>query len=231
MNASQTKKRGAIAAKPASVPIWGVREWEGLFKKRDIKYRFSKKQIRQAKEFPWGWDILKAPCPFYKDKVIGETHYAFLGLAVIEQDQPLIISRFQEIFPANGQPRFFKYPPDCWYKKEDFALEIVLEPRWYLLLKEIVPNSTNLDYSNQLKILPEGYENPKTVAEVAKSMLHQKQTTVYLNPSVYARCDDLTSGGYRVYAGLFVRSGLALSDWVGLPGYYVGLAASRQFPK
>lgn len=203
--------------------IWGLEDWQELAKEKGLKLKIDKQAVRAANQFPWGWDILKAPCPFHKDKLVGETHFAFWGY-------PLSIMELQELFPRDGQPRFYSYPPDCWYKDEEFAVKTRLESRWHLLLKEIVPQSESKIYEEQLAMLPAEYEPPKAVAETAKSLLCQKKTGVYLNSERYGRTDDSARG--RLGVGRFGARGLDLSDWWGDRRHYcIGLAASRKFPK
>jgi hypothetical protein len=205
--------------------FFGVEEWATLY-----GANFSKKQLREVNEFPWGEDILNSPCPFNKGKAIRETHFAFLGLEKLNID-PLTILKFQGLHPASGQPRFASYAPDSWYSQQEFAAKTA-KLRWYLLLASIVPNSTNTAWSDQLAMLTAGYEVPTAIEEVSKDILTYRKTGVYLNPSVYARVKDTTSGGSRVTVGYFDSNGLDVNDWDD-DGYYghIGLAASRKLPQ
>jgi hypothetical protein len=204
--------------------FFGVEEWATLY-----GANFSKKQLREVNEFPWGEDVLNSPCPFNKGKLVKDTHFAFLGLEKLNAD-PLTILKWQLLHPASGQPRFASYVPDSWYSQQALAAKTA-RLRWYLLLASIVPNSTNTAWSDQLAMLTDGYEVPTAVEEVSKDILAYRKTGVYLNPSVYARVNDATSGGSRVNVGHFDGGRLSIDLW-GVSGYYdLGLAASRKLPR
>lgn len=205
--------------------FFGIEEWSSLY-----GVNFTKKQLREIADFPWSEDVLNAPCPFVKGKKVKETHFAFLGLNSFK-GKPLTILKWQELHPASKQPQFYSYAPDCWYGKEEFVAKKTSDFRWHLMSKEIVPDSTNKTYQEQTKMLPNEYEVPFAVEEVAKEILYFKKNGVYLNPNRYARCQDLGSSGARVYIGFFSRYGLCTgSGWDGCRFSRVGLATSRKFP-
>ena len=182
--------------------FFGVEEWSSLY-----GVNFTKKQLREIADFPWSKDVLNAPCPFVKGKKVKETHFAFLGLSSF-RGKPLTILKWQELHPKSKQPKFYSYAPDYWYTKEKFATEKTSDFRWYLMLKEIIPDSTNKTFQEHTKRLPDGYELPFAIEEVAKEILYFKKNGVYLNSDRYARCQDLDSRGLRVRVGLFGRDGL-----------------------
>jgi hypothetical protein len=191
---------------------------------------FSQKQLRAVAVFPWGEDILNAPCPFYKGKTIRETHFAFLGLNRY-MGKPLTIMQWQVMHPATGQPRFYSYPQDCWYKDEKFANDPTCVFRWYLMPLEIVPKSEYKTYQDQVAMLPTEYEVPFAVEEVTKDLLCHRKNGAFLNGSHYGRCQDVSSGGDRVNVGSFDSEGLYVSSWADdRRGDDVGLAASRKLP-
>jgi hypothetical protein len=204
--------------------FFGVEEWATLY-----GANFSKKQLREVNKFPWGEDILNSPCPFNKGKAIRETHFAFLGLEKLNTD-PLTILKFQELHPASGQPRFASYVPDSWYSQQAFAAKTA-KLRWYLLLASIVPNSTNTAWSDQLAMLTADYEVPTAIEEVSKDILAYRKTGVYLNPSVYARVNDSTLVGCRVYVGFFDGGRLSIDGWGDRGCYDIGVSASRKLPR
>ena len=204
--------------------FFGVEEWASLY-----NARFSQKQLREVAEFPWNEDILNAPCKFVKGKAVKDTHFAFLGMERFN-GQPLAIMKLQELHPANGQPRFYSYAPDAWYSKEKFATSITMKLRWYLLLKDIVPGSENMTFDEQKAMLPEEYEVPSAVAEIAKDLLVFKKTGIYANPSRYARTEDVSSDGRRVYAGICVAYGVRVNDGDDYCSDFIGVGASRKFP-
>jgi len=204
--------------------FFGVEEWATLY-----GVQFTKKQLREAAQFPWGEEVLNAPCPFVNGKTVKETHFAFLGLENLN-GKPLTILRLQELHPKNGQPCFYNYAQDCWYAKETWAVKATPKFRWYLLPLEIVPNSESKTYQEQLAMLPQGYEAPTAVIEVLKELLYYRKNGVYLNPKRYARTMDVTSDGYRVNLGDFGGYGLfVFVVWDVVRWDNVGLGASRKF--
>ncbi len=205
--------------------FFGVEEWATLY-----GANFSKKQLREVNEFPWGEDILNSPCPFNKGKAVRETHFAFLGLEKLNAD-PLTILKFQGLHPASGQPRFASYAPDSWYSQQAFAATKTAKLRWYLLLASIVPNSTNTAWNDQLAMSTADYEVPTAIEEVSKDILAYRKTGVYLNPSVYARVNDTTSAGDLVRVGDFDGGGLGIDRWDDSGYCYIGVSASRKLPR
>lgn len=204
--------------------FFGVEEWSTLY-----GVNFTKKQLREIADFPWNEDVLNAPCPFHKGKSIRETHFAFLGLDCIK-GRPLPILKWQELHPQSGQPRFYSYAPDCWYAKENFANKPTCGFRWYLMPLEIVPNSTDKSYQEQTAMLPKEYEVPLAIEEVTKLILYYRKNGIYLNPTNWGRCHDVTSGGRRVPVGYFDSDGLHVGYWwAAYRTYPFGLAASRKF--
>lgn len=204
--------------------IWGLEEW-ALFH----NVHLTKKQERAVSEFPWGEDILNSPCPFVKNKTIWETHFSYLGLTAVN-GKPFTIMHLQELYPASGQSKFYSYAPSAWFSEHEFAKETTLSFRWYLMLKNIVPNSTSIDFATQQPMLPPEYEVPLCVEEVAKDLLLSHKIGIYSNKLAYARCRDVSASGDRLHAGYFDGDGLDVRDWRDYARSLVGLAASRKVP-
>ena len=187
----------------------------------------SGRQMKTVSKFPWSEETLDSECPFYKGKSVSQTHFTFLGLPSFS-GKPLTIAEWQSIHPSDSQPRFYRYSPNCWFEKENFAISSTLELRWYLALKEAVPNSASKRWENMLSLLPPEYEPASPVAEVTKVLLYRKKNGVYLNQNIYAACDDLDSDGRRVIVGLCLDDTVNVNDWRGDPLGDVGLSASRK---
>jgi len=203
--------------------FFGVKEWFVLY-----GVSFSKKHLRQATEFPWSEDVLNAPCPFHEGKSIKETHFAFLGVDAFK-GEPLTIHKWQELYPATGQPRFCSYPPKSWYSQQKFAGEPTCDFRWYLMPLEFLPGSTDKLFQRQTEMLSADYEVPLAVEEVTKIILYYRKNGFYLNPTKYGRCQDVTSSGGRVRVGNSAAGGLDVDDdWGDRPGHGIGLAVSRK---
>ena len=203
--------------------FFGVEDWSALY-----GVNFTQKQLRQVAEFPWGEDILNSICPLC-GKVVKDCHFAFVGLDRVN-GKPLTILKLQEIHPATGQPKFYSYAPSAWYSEQKFAKETTMSFRWYLLHQNIVPKSESKTYDEQKAMLAVDYEVPSAVAEATKDLLVFKKTGNFVNSSRYARCEVVTSVGYRVFVGYFGERGLdVIFYWDDGRYGYVGLAASRKF--
>lgn len=203
------------------MPCFGVADWQ----KPHPGVVLTPKQIAEVAQFPWSDKTLNAPCPFHPGKMIRETHFAFVGL------DHVTIAELQKLYPQSGQPRFYSYMAgDAWYKDEKFANKVTLKLRWYLLLKDIVPNSENKTFEEQQAMLPGEYEVPSAVAETAKDLFVFQKTGSHANPNRYARTADLGSGRSRVYVGSCDARGVYVHDWRGDDrGDGVGVSASRKF--
>ncbi|PIW95855.1 hypothetical protein COZ84_01210 [Candidatus Kuenenbacteria bacterium CG_4_8_14_3_um_filter_39_15] len=195
--------------------------------------KFTKKQFREAGRFPWGEDILNSSCPFNSDKLVKDTHFAFLGLTAIN-GSPLTVAKWLELHPATGQPKFY-FNNDPWHVGQPHTDVATMQLRWYLMLKNIIPNSTSKTPEEQVAMLPPEYEVPSTIAEVTKDILVFRKTDVRPNPSHWAACTERTVKTDKVSAGRvscvggFDGDGLYVDVWCGDRVGSVGLGASRKF--
>ncbi len=208
--------------------FFGPSEWSTFY-----GVNFSKNQLEEIPRFPWDEDVLNAPCPFVKEKLVKETHFAFLGLDVLN-GKPLNILRWQSLHPTSGRPRFSTYAPHSWYAQETFASQPCVF-RWYLLLTSIIPNSTSRTHEEQLKMLPADYEIPTAIAEVSKNVLVYRKVRFCANSNRRAHC-QATSDVFRVvvsylpWSGPGDEDGIGIGPWKGLPDPNVGVGASRKLP-
>ena len=201
------------------LPFFGLVDWQNFY-----CMNFKQKEVSAIEKFPWNKKLLNSPCPFHKGRTIRETHFGFLGLDNIS------ILELQKLNPANMEPRFLCYAPGAWYSQLSFARNVKLKFRWYLLLKNIVPNSQSRTFDDQKAMLPDEYEVPPAVAETAKNFLIKKKTGIYVNQEWLARTADLSSPFSSVHVGLCNAKGMSignkLSDEL---GENIGIGASRKF--
>ncbi|MDD5032693.1 MAG: hypothetical protein PHC85_01035 [Candidatus Pacebacteria bacterium] len=197
--------------------------------------KFTKKQLREAGKFPWGEDVLNSPCPFNKGKLVKDTHFAFLGLSRIN-GAPLTVAKWLELHPATEQPKFY-FNNDPWHVGQPHTDVATMQLRWYLMLKDIVPDSTSKKPEEQVAMLPEGYEVPTTIAETTKDILVFRKTGNRPNSSRWAACTERIVKTDKVAAGSvggvscvggFGEDGLRVGGWDGDRGYGVGVGASRR---
>jgi hypothetical protein len=198
--------------------IFGQADWASY-------YGPTEKLDSQAEE------ILMSACPFNKGKLVKDTHFAFVGMPEID-GEPLTVAKWLKLHPADGQPKFY-FNDNPWHVGQPHTDVAVLEPRLYLLLREIVPGSTRKTPEEQVAMLPEGYEVPTTIAEVTKDILVYRRTGKRSNPNVWAACAERTVKTTRVGAGnvscvgLFGENGLSVNGWFGNRYDLVGVGASR----
>jgi len=195
--------------------------------------KFTKKQIHEAGKFPWGEDVLNGPCPFNSGKLVKDTFFAFLGISGIN-GQPLTVAKWLELHLASDQPKFY-FNNDPWHVGQPHTDVATMQLRWYLMLKEIIPDSTNKTPEEQVAMLPEGYEVPTTIMEVTKDILVFRKTGERPNGSRWATCTERTiktdkvSAGDVSCVGRFDEDGLDVCYWDGRRRDDVGLGASRKF--
>ena len=200
--------------------------------------KFTKKQLREAGKFPWGEDVLNSPCPFNKGKLMKDTHFAFLGIVGLN-GQPLTVAKWLELHPANSgsgqsQPKFY-FNQNPWHVGQPHTDVATLELRWYLMLRDIVPDSTSKTPEDQVAMLPAEYEVPTTIMEVTKDILVFRKIGERPNGSRWAACTERTvktssapAGGVSC-VGDFDESGLCVDGWDGSPIGSIGVGASRKF--
>lgn len=235
----------------ARVAVRGGQEWpqealarrimgkDGFFGRDEWAERYGVRiPVRQARaaginKFPWSEAVLDSQCPFYGDKCVAETHFAFLGIRqyngrVAEAHGPLTIMGWQKIYPAgSGQPCFYSYETDCWYYREEFAA-VPLELRWQLALKEVVPSSAEKEWDGMLALLPDEYVSGSPVCETTKDILVRTLTGAYPNQDIYAATDILDSFRRRVVVGSCGDDSVDVGYWNGGPDVIVGLSAFRK---
>lgn len=187
--------------------FFGLEEWMILY-----GLNLSKKQLREIAEFPWSEDILNAPCPFYRNKSVKETHFVFWGPDCL-LGEPLTILKWQKIHPAGSQPKFSSYASvesigsaESWYINRKFAKELTCGSRWYLMLLETVPwfDFFRSYREQRIAMLPREYEVPRAIEEVTKAILYHRKSSEQLHLGVSGMCRDATIGSLGLLNGLAI---------------------------
>lgn len=117
----------------------------------------------------------------------------------------------------------------AWYKKLSFARNDKVKMRWYLIRKDIVPDSTGKTYIEQVHMLSKDEEVPRACEMVYMIVLTYLTTGVRLFPGYYARCRDIVKRDKYVCAGSYADKGVAIQEF-GTAVYCVGIGASRKIP-
>lgn len=178
-------------------------------------------------------DILQSPCPFNKGKQVFETHFAFVGMPMINGDF-LTVAKWLELHPEDDkQPRFF-FCSSPWHIGQPHTDVATLESRLYIVLREIVPGSTDKTPEEQVALLPPHYEVPTMIAEVTKNILVFRKTGKRSNPNHWALCKERTVRTERFdkpddfsFSGVgFFVGGLRIDSFRGFRDPSVGIGAS-----
>lgn len=159
---------------------------------------------RKEAAFPWSEELLMSPCPLCGD-IIRECHYAFFGVPKFRKE-PLTINKFRQLLESQKEshPRFLsraEYTES--FLSSDFNEVTTLEPRWYLLHLEIVPGSPNKVFYDQITSLPDEYEPPLAIAEVAKNTFARitRRINIYPHTGKIALCNHWDRAGRHVGIG------------------------------
>lgn len=179
---------------------------------RHFRVRFTDEQLAELGEIPWSEDVLQE-CK--------DTHILFPGF-------PLTILEIRKRAAKKGVKLFYS-DRDAWYNDQKFARDEKVSLRWHLIRKDIVENSTNRTYDDQLALLGPDEEAAQAAAMVYTIILYFLVTGIRLFEHIYARCQNVTSHGSRVSVGGFDPGGLSVSlDWDGYRRSDIGLPSSRK---
>ncbi len=180
-----------------------------------LTVKYSSSDLLKLATIPFGESVLRE-CK--------DTHILFPSF-------PLSILETREKAPNK---LFYSYS-DAWYNGHSFAHSERPEVRWHLIRKDRVPNSTNKTYSQQMALLSNQEENPPAVVLAQLMVIYHMMTGTKLytwekNDGV--RSSSLSSDGGRVYV-LFYGGQLHVDYWYDgdSSDSYLGLAASRKFPR
>ena len=100
---------------------------------------------------------MQSACPFYKGKLVADTHFAFVGVPEIN-GSPLTVAKWLELHPPTEQPKFY-FNTDPWHAGQPHTDVATLEPHLYVVLREIVPGSTRKTPEEHVAMLPPEYES------------------------------------------------------------------------
>lgn len=119
-----------------------------------------------------------------------------------------------------------------WYaeQKQKFSKDDKVETKWYMIRKDIVPESTFKTWYKQHALISEIETVPNAPEFVWAITTYKAVRGIYLFGGIYARTSSLNSEGNRVSVGRFVDRGLiVVNDWDGSRESDLGLSVARKY--
>jgi len=179
--------------------------------------------------------ILRSPCPFWPDKRVYETHLLTLVPKTVN-GTPLTLKYMGQLIqnPKKGSKTQFDKDTD-FYNHEKTAVD---KPHWILMTKDVIPNSRNKSFQDQLKLVKEynkmSYELVHLIDAVVAILLEHvsKGTRLYPVETLtlcQEREQDKGDYGQIMHVGGFSRHGLRVSHYFGNALEYFGIGVSRKF--
>lgn len=177
--------------------FFGAPEWS-----KYLGVRFTNRELGKIVEFPWSEQILNSPCPFFKGKLVRETHFAYLGLTTLGDTHfPWGTLKSEPLTIKEWESHLSGVEIDCSYKLFRVGEHIYRDEtcgfRWHLMPKRGVPNSEDRNLQDQQKMLPSQYEIPRAIEEATKHILYYKKNKEYINvlkneyDSIAVRCRNI----------------------------------------
>lgn len=206
--------------------LFDLADWQRFY-----KVSLNKGKLTNIPKFPWSEEELNQPCPFFKDKKILETHFAFLGLDAVN-GAPLNIMKWKSLEP-NFAKGFNSQYANSWCNTQNFAAKTTCEFGWYLIMPEIISWSCGRSYKQQLLKLPYGYIIPSAIEEITKNFLVFKKQRRHPNRLCWAKCRDLMDNfdseeEMNIIVGCAGPNGMAIDhSWKGDTNIRIGIGAAR----
>jgi len=146
------------------------------------------------------------------------------------------------ILDIQNKSRKLFYCCDCaWYNGMNFAKKEKVGLRWYLIHKDIIQNSTNKMYEEQIALLSDTEEAPRACEMFYMIILYYLVYQKRLFKNFFGRCVDIFLAKVvadlnlpaNVGVGCFNSDGLSVGYWITDDGRqnHVGLAASQKVLK
>ena len=118
-----------------------------------------------------------------------------------------------------------------WYaeQKQKFSQSDKVETKWYMIRKDIVPESTSKNWDEQHALISEIETTPNAPEFVWAITTYKAVRGTYLFGGIYARTSSLDSDGPHVSVGSFDDKGLGVgSGWDSVRGSNLGLSVARK---
>ena len=152
-------------------------------------------------------DILSTPCPFVREKTIGETHLLVLMPAQVN-GRPFNLNRLQKLIqqPREGKAR--DYAEDYQTIKKDVGNLTIGSPYWLLMTSGILADSTSKDYESHCALLKSiahttglSYTLPNALEAATTILSHAHRGVTSFYSETFTRCQDAIGSGYVIVGG------------------------------
>lgn len=184
--------------------------------------------------------LLEAPCPFWPDKSVKQTHVLTLipkTVTRIIDNNPVTVDLTLKTFenlvknPISGQAVSYR-PSVHQGVYSDRVLQLcgdigVKESHWILMTKDVIPESRSKIATEQEQLLQKGKHDAPSFLDATVSIL-LNQTKCSFNKSTFTVCTEKIKGG-RVVVGGLNEQGLLIS-YIISTSYIIGTAAVLKLP-
>jgi hypothetical protein len=156
---------------------------------------------------PSVYKLLKEPCPYWPEKTRAQTHQ-LLCIPETINGVPLTFNTLSELVRASqGEGPVIGYDYVWPRIITDHGKTPMGAARWLLVTKEIIPESRNKSFADQVKCLSPGYRVAKLGEAVALAFTRRANAGEFLLEDVYTRCEEQIIG-YQLAVGGFAPCGL-----------------------
>ena len=183
--------------------VFGSEDWKTYF-----NIELTENQLKKLPKFPWDKKILESPCPFYPGKSIQETHFAFLGLDVVNGKKVNILQLKRGLFPNYKvnlrMANYSSYYIPGYCRKS-------LKFKWYLMLKNLELSQEAITFTAAKEAMPQEYEAAITVEEIFKRVLLSCKYQEISNPVLV---DDKVVDASNLTVRMIAKNKITISQSV-----------------
>ena len=177
--------------------------------------------------------VLTSPCIFWDGKQVWETHL------LVWMPKGLTLNYLGELIQApQGGDHATEYHHYPEYIRETIGSQAAGNSYWFLMTKEVLPESRNKSYEDQCALVAAhakrtglGYEVPGALEAAVVMLLHYVRSGEYLygdDPWTYTRCRERVEGKQLIIGGCS-SEGLRINDLNYDRSSLLGISALRKF--
>jgi hypothetical protein len=178
-------------------------------------------------------EILQAPCPYWKEKRVRDTHMLVLVPATVN-GEPFTLNSLGEMIQtpkSDGNATNYRF---YWEDaKEELGDKAFQHSYWTLIVKDVIPKSQGKQYKYCEDVLAATYNPPKVLEAATAILMHYTRTgeRLFSRHNSYIWCEERVEKAYwNAALGGFLPEGLDFPDDCDR-GYLscFGLGAARRF--